>query len=105
MAAYGLVIHDPTGVLAERKQAFASAYYTEDMRRWRIAGALWNIWHFGEYNGISRLAARGDGVGLLVAQDARPRHAMGAFELLGSIRSEEVKVLVRELDHNLGPSL
>ena len=68
MAAYGLVIHDPTGALAERKQAFASACYTEDMRRWRIAGGLWNIWQFGEYNGISRLARRGDGVGLLVAQ-------------------------------------
>ncbi len=182
MAAYGLVIHDPTGALAERKQAFASACYTEDMRRWRIAGALWNIWHFGEYNGISRLAGRGDGVGLLVAQgrfvewvmrlvcmlnrrlslywkwlhwqflqmpkwsgelepllqdlegssshreragqmdricgavreavhaegllpDARPRHAMGAFDLARSIGSDEVKDLVRELDPNLGLGL
>ena len=37
--------------------------------------------------------------------DARPRHAMGAFELLRSIRSEEVKDLVRELDPNLGRGL
>ena len=37
--------------------------------------------------------------------DARPRHAMGAFELLRSIGSEEVKDLVRELDPNLGRGL
>ena len=37
--------------------------------------------------------------------DARPRHAMGAFELLRSIRSEEVKDLTRELAPNLRPDL
>lgn len=37
--------------------------------------------------------------------DARPRHAMGAFDLARSIGSDEVKDLVRELDPNLGLGL
>ncbi len=37
--------------------------------------------------------------------DAKPRHAMGAFDLIGSIESEEIKDIGRELDPNLGPDL
>lgn len=72
MAAYGLVIHDPTGALAERKQAFASACYTEDMRRWRIAGGLWNIWQFGEYK-VNTMGSRASQGGVTASGSWWPR--------------------------------
>ncbi len=178
MAGYGLVIYDPTGALSERKREFETAYFPEDVWKWKMAHMLWEIWQFGEYNGISRLARRGDGVGLLVAQghfvesvmrlvcvlnkrfslyykwlhwqfvqmprwsdvfepllqeleasrdhsqrarhmndicgkirealqaggllpDAEPRPRMGAWDLLRTIRSEEVRRLIVELDPTL----
>ncbi len=37
--------------------------------------------------------------------DAKPRYVMGAFDLIRSIESEEMKDIVRELDPNLRPGL
>ena len=179
MATYGWVIYDPSGALMERKRAFETAYYPEDVWKWKMAGVLWEIWQFGDYNGISRLARRGDGVGLLIGQgqfvesvmrlvcmlnrrfslfwkwlhwqfaqmprwsdvfepllqdleeasnheqrghrmeticqgvrdalhadgllpDAEWRPAMGAHDLIRTIRSDEVRTLIRELDPKFG---
>ena len=77
MASYGLVIYDPTGALSERKREFETAYYPEDVWKWRMARVLWNIWQYGDYNGISRLARRGDGVGVLIAQGQFVESVMG----------------------------
>ena len=67
-AASGFLIYDPSGALAKRMAEFQSAYYPTDVWKWHIATQLWDIWHYGDYNGANRLAKRGDGVGLLVGQ-------------------------------------
>lgn len=68
LAQAGKVFHDPLGQLTERKQAFADAYYPEDVRLCHIASKLFRLWHYGDYNICGRLARRGDGVTALVGQ-------------------------------------
>ncbi|NKB70484.1 MAG: DUF4037 domain-containing protein [Candidatus Latescibacteria bacterium] len=67
-AASGFVLYDPSGSLKQRMTAFQNAYYPSDIWKWKIAGALWDIWHNADYNSCRRLAKRGDGVGLLIGQ-------------------------------------
>ena len=68
-ASSGFVIYDPSGALEERISAFQSAYYPTDIWKWKLASALFEIWHHGEYNS-SRLSRRGEAIGLLIGQGA-----------------------------------
>ena len=67
-AQAGKVFYDPLGQLTERRNAFADAYYPDDVWLGRIAFKLFLLWHYGDYNFCGRIARRGDGIAAVIAQ-------------------------------------
>ena len=81
-ASSGYAIYDPSGALTARMSEFRDSYYPTDVWKWEIARHLWDVWHFGAYNSADRLACRGDGEGLLIAQGHFVESTMAVLILL-----------------------
>jgi len=77
-AQAGKVFYDPVGQLTERHQAFADAYYPEDVWLGRVAFRLFLLWHYGDYNLRGRIARRAD---CITAQIAQGYFAEAAMQL------------------------
>lgn len=76
MLRHSTVFHDPLGEFSARRQAFW--YYPEDWWMQRVIHEIFNVWHFGQYNFLDRLARRKDPVAIAVCLG---RYAEGVMRL------------------------
>lgn len=62
---HGTVFHDPSGVFSARRSLFK--FYPAEVRLRRLYEEVFRIWHYGQYNFLDRLLARGDEVAIQIA--------------------------------------
>ena len=62
MLRHASVFHDPLGEFTSRKEGFR--YYPRDAWLHRISAETFSIWHFGQYNFLTRLTQRRDPIAI-----------------------------------------
>lgn len=70
---HGQVFHDPLGEFSRRREAFCTWPRYTLLKR--IGNALWQLWHYGEYN-FGRVAKRGDALAVLLCKAEFVHNAM-----------------------------